>query len=190
MSEDTTGQCSDEQMREILALAERDTLAGVAAIDAALGSFPDDARLHFLKGSMLIGDKRFIAAHAAMTKAVALAPDFHLARFQLGFFELTSGEADTAKETWRPLHDLPDGHYLKAFVDGLEHLIGDRFEACVAALRAGIAINTENAPLNTDMQLVINRCLELPEGPTTRADSGPEEVSATSLLLGTGRRPN
>lgn len=190
MSDGGKGQCGEARMREILEVAAADTMAGVAAIDTALDSWPDDARLHFLKGSMLIGEKRFIAAHSALTRAVALAPEFHLARFQLGFFELTSGEAETARATWLPLHSLPDDNCLKVFVDGLEHLIADRFEACIAELRRGIALNRENGPLNGDMQLIISQCEEILGGNKPGSDEGEEAVSATSFLLGTSRRTN
>ena len=85
--------CSDE---DIAALAQ-DMRAGAAdqveRVDALLGAHPEDSRLHFLRGSMLIGVGRLIEAHASLRQAVALAPDFAIARFQLGFFQLTSGEA-------------------------------------------------------------------------------------------------
>ncbi len=190
MSNNDTPQCGEAQMREILEVAATNTMSGVAAIDQALGDYPGDARLHFLKGSLLIDEKRFIGAYAAMRQAVELAPDFHLARFQLGLFELTSGEADAALATWRPLLALPVDSYLKNFVDGLEHLVADQFEPCIAELRAGIERNQENLPLNNDMQLIIARCDELMAGngsvPVGNSDS--EAVSATSLLLSTSRR--
>jgi Flp pilus assembly protein TadD len=191
MSDNDTPQCGEAQMREILEVAAADTMSGVAAIDQALADYPGDARLHFLKGSLLIEGKRFIGAHAAMRRAVELAPEFHLARFQLGLFELTSGEAEAALVTWQPLHALSQDNFLKIFVEGLEHLIADRFEDCIAALREGIERNQENLPLNNDMQLIIARCGELMAGngsmPAGSSDS--EAVSATSLLLGTSRRP-
>ena len=51
--------------------------------------------------------------------AVALAPDFLIARYQLGFFELTSGEVDNALATWGPLLRLPEDNYLRQFVEGM-----------------------------------------------------------------------
>jgi tetratricopeptide (TPR) repeat protein len=190
MTTNPNKQCSDVQMQEVLTLAARDTAAGIAAIDAILIEFPQDSRLHFLKGSMLIGEKRFIAAHAALSSAVALDPEFHLARFQLGFFELTSGEAETAQETWRPLEALPDDGYLSKFVAGLGHLIADRFANCIADLHAGIALNPDNLPLNNDMQLIVARCEEILAGQERPAGEMDSPVSATSLLLGATRRPN
>ena len=173
---------------ELLAIAQNDTQQGIAALDAALGEFPEDARLHFLKGSLLIGEKRFIAAHAAMSNAIRLDPGYDLARFQLGFFELTSGEAEAAMATWTPLKALAGDSYLRLFVAGLEHLIADRFEPCVSCLRDGISRNRDNAPLNADMELIISRCADLIAGSAkAEADGSEEAVSATSLLLGIAR---
>lgn len=184
MNQTDDSQCSNETMQQLLALAGSDPQQGVDAAERLLMDHPADARLHFLKGSLLIGLKRFIGAHEAMRRAVELAPDFALARFQLGFFELTSGEAATAIQTWQPLKALPQDHYLYLLVEGLEHLAADRFEACIASLRAGIAANRENAPLNGDMGLIIEKCAELMAGASGNSGDGGGDVSATSLLLG------
>ena len=182
------GQCSDERMQAILAAAGADSQRGVDAIDRALAEFPGDARLYFLKGSLQIGLKRFIEAHEALSQAIAIAPAFDLARFQLGFFELTSGEPANALATWEPLRALPQGHWMLSFVTGLEHLIADRFEPCIAALREGIATNLENLPLNHDMELIIGQCEKLIAArPEAEVEGDAAEVSATSLLLGTRR---
>src|SRR5689334_11367246 len=94
----------------------------LAPVDELLARYPEDARLHFLRGSLLAGSQRYIEAHAALKRAVELAPDYAIARFQLGFFQLTSGETANALETWGRLDALPDGHYLRKFVDGLRSL--------------------------------------------------------------------
>ncbi|MBN8501790.1 MAG: hypothetical protein J0M19_11625 [Sphingomonadales bacterium] len=188
MTAEHKSQAPDDLVREVLGVADADTVAGISALEQALASYADDARLHFMYGSLLVSEKRFIAAHEALTRAVALDPDFHLARFQLGFFELTSGEAATAQRTWQPLKSLPGGHYLVCFVDGLEHLIADRFADCIAALSQGIAANQENLPLNGDMQLIIERSkAALGEGDSS-GQPADDVVSATSLLLGATRR--
>lgn len=184
MNQGASKLCDDALLQRVLAEAGKDSALGVLAIDRALADHPRDPRLHFLKGSLLIGLKRFVEAHDALSQAVEIAPDFALARFQLGFFELTSGEAESALATWRPLHSLPAGTWLLTFVHGLEHLIADRFEACIAALQEGIAANTENLPLNHDMELIIEKCREL-LAPQQDSQSGSDEteISATSLLL-------
>lgn len=168
---------ADEQaMQALLRVVGDDAAAGLAQADALLAEHPDDARLHFLRASLLVGT-RPIEAHAAFQRAVVLAPDFALARFQLGFFELTSGEGARAIATWEPLQALPYDHYVRRFAVGLTHLVHDRFAEAVAALREGIAINDETPPLNGDMQLLIAECEAQMGG------AAPAEASATSFLL-------
>ena len=134
--------CDDGQFAALLADADHDSRSAAEAVAQTIATFPNDARLHFLLGSLLIDLRRFIEAHAALVRAVTLAPDFHIARFQLGFFELTSGEAEAARASWQPLlRTLPREHFLCRFVVGLEALIADRFDLCINALTEGMAIN-------------------------------------------------
>lgn len=170
--------CSDKDLNDIIQTMQAGGEPPLARIEALIAAHDEDARLHFLRGSVLIGLSRHIEAHGELTRAVQLAPDFHLARFQLGFFELTSGEAQNALETWAPLDRLPDAHFLRKFVGGLRSLIADQFEAAITQLRAGIALNHENLPLNRDMQLIIERCLAI----VAQDEAG--AVSETSLILG------
>lgn len=171
--------CTDEEMRQLLAAMQADAPDEFALAERLIEAHPDDPRLHFLRGSMLAGSGRPIEAHAALSRAVELAPDFALARFQLGFFELTSGEARRALATWEPLDALPRDHFLAHFVTGLRHLVQDHFAETIAALEAGIAANTENPPLNRDMQLIIDQCRDMTGGATPPSN----ETSATSFLL-------
>jgi len=152
----------------------------ISRIDALLLAYPDDGRLHFLRGSILIGEIRLIEAHESLSRAVALEPDFAIARFQLGFFQLTSGEADAALETWGRLDRLPDAHYLRKFVDGFRCLIRDDFAGAIQALGEGITLNQENPPLSRDMHLIIEKCRELL---AQSGDEDDEAVSATALML-------
>jgi tetratricopeptide (TPR) repeat protein len=171
--------CSDEEMGQLLSAMSASAPDELALAERLIDAYPEDPRLQFLRGSMLAGRGRPIEAHAALTRAVQLAPDFALARFQLGFFELTSGEAARALTTWEPLQELPADHYLARFVAGLRHLVHDRFGETIAALEAGIAVNDENLPLNRDMQLIIDECRSLARD----APSAEAETSATSFLL-------
>lgn len=147
--------CPEAKVGDLLALLGSDQDRGVAALDVLLSEYPNDPRMHFLKGSMLAGRQEYAAARACMRHAVDLAPDYAVARFQLGFLLLTSGEPYAAQETWGPLHALPAKHHLRLFVDGLCHLIRDEFDDTIRLLEEGIAANQENAPMNRDMQLII-----------------------------------
>jgi tetratricopeptide (TPR) repeat protein len=179
----TGSLCAEDALQNVVAVAQADSSRGVELIDQLLTDYPDDPRLHFVRGSLLVELKRHIEAYSAMSRAVEIAPGFEIARFQLGLFELTSGEADRAISTWVPLKELPPQHYLNLFVRGLEHLIADRFEQCIAALRAGIASNAENQPLNRDMELIIDRCDEIIASTSRSTPDEGDAVSATSLLL-------
>lgn len=183
--------CNEEQLVDLMQKVESDPTDDVSEIDILLTEFPDDPRLHFLRGSILAGSDRLVEAHSSMKHAVDLAPQFHIARFQLGFFELSSGEPQAAIENWKQLADLPEQHYLRYFVNGLTFLIQDEFQLAVNNLQSGMTINKENPPLNHDMQLIVEKCNEIlsgGDGPTEEDD-----VSSTSLLLnqfGSSNKPN
>lgn len=182
--------CDDKRLQDLIEAHQKDDPDRVSKTQALAVAFPEDARLQFMLGSTLIGEGRLIEGHASLSRAVELAPDFAIARFQLGLFQLTSGEADNALETWARLDRLADAHYLRHFVDGLRCLVRDEFEACVEHLEAGIRVNGENIPLNADMQLVIARCREIKVDAVASAE---EPTTETSLLLqrfGPRERPN
>jgi len=195
--------CSDAEMAALIEAAEQASSGGdTAPVDALIARFPEDPRLHFMRGSLLAGGGRPLEAHGSLARAVELAPDFHLARYQLGFFELTSGEVDEALSTWGPLLRLPEGAYLRRFVEGLTHLIRDEFGEAIACLRSGIALNRENEPLNNNIRLLIGQCEALRAGGEAQGGSekdgreesgrassrheeeGGSDLSATSILLG------
>lgn len=174
--------CDEKTMQSLVESMHASDGDEVKAINALLSDYPDDPRLHFLKGSVLVGEGNLIEGHAALTRAVKIAPDFAIARFQLGFFQLTSGESNNALKTWARLDQLPEGHYLKTFVVGLRHLIRDEIGDCIAALKEGIANNEENLPLNNDMNLVIAEITPLLDGEKTTT-SDEDAMSSTSFIL-------
>ena len=177
--------CGEEEMAALVEAIQNDDTGDLDAIDKLLKRYRDDARLHFMRGSILAGCQKHIEAHASLAKAVELAPEFHIARYQLGFFDLTSGEADRALSTWGPLLRLPEEFYLRRLVEGLTHLIRDEFDEAIARLREGITLNTENEPLNNDIRLLIaetEKTVKQGKKPAQGEDGG--DQSATSILLG------
>ena len=175
MTDNDRKLCSEARLSALLAAAAKDEARATGELTALLLDFPSDPRLHFLKGSFLAGKQDYAAARMAMRRAVDLAPDYGIARFQLGLLLLTSGEPYAAQEAWGPLHGLAAEHYLRLFVEGLCHLIRDEFGRAIQSLEEGIARNAENPAMNRDMQLVID------EINRKRSDSG--GASSVDLLL-------
>lgn len=183
--------CDDAEMEALVTAVQVDDGEEIAKVDRLLERRPTDPRLHFLRGSLLAGIGRPIEALASLRRAVEIAPDFAIARFQLGFFQLTSGEPGDALSSWGPLAMLPEDHYLRYFVGGLTHLIRDEFGDCVARLQQGMAANDENHVLNRDMGMIVEKVRALDDGAPAQADLD-GTASATSFLLDqfAGRRPS
>lgn len=175
----TTALASDEEIAELLASLEG-SADGEPVVDALLAKYPEDPRLHFMRGSLLAAAGRAIEAHGAMSRAIELEPEYALARYQLGLFELSSGEPARALSTWGPLLALGDDSYLRKFVEGMAHLIRDEFVDAIRLFDQGILLNRENEPANDDVRLLINECRKM-----LRADApdAKGEHSATSLIL-------
>jgi len=173
-----TTHCPDERLSALVASVTADARMGMQQLEETLRAYPGDARLHFLKGSLLAGDQDYAGARAEMRRAVDLAPDYAVARFQLGFLLLTSAEPYAAEEAWGPLHALPEGHFLRLFVEGLSALIRDRFSDTIRLLQDGIARNRENPAMNRDMQLIIDEVRKKRD-----ADPAGGAASTVDLLL-------
>jgi tetratricopeptide (TPR) repeat protein len=171
------GLCPADKLQALI--VQGDAGDGARRLDDLIAAYPGDARLQFLKGSQLAGRGDYRAARAAMRRAIDIAPDYVVARFQLGLLELSSGEPIAAQETWGPLHGLPRENFVRLFVEGLCHLIRDDFADAVRYLQDGIALNRENAPMNRDMQLVIDE-IRLKQ---KNGQAGEPAASSVDLLL-------
>jgi tetratricopeptide (TPR) repeat protein len=177
-----TALATDDELGEVLAALEADAEDAEKVLDRLAAKYPEDPRLHFMRGSVLASSGRPIEAHRALARAVELAPDYALARYQLGFFELTSGEPQKALGTWGPLLAEPEGSYLRKFVEGMKHLIRDEFAPAIALFEEGIVLNEDNEPMNRDIRLLIAECRKLQRTNAARQNED-SELSATSLIL-------
>ena len=156
MSEELSMLCPDDRLAAVVAQLRDDDEGGLATMASLLQNWPLDPQLHFLKGSVLAGLQRYDEGRAAMARAIEIAPDFALARFQLGFLDLTSGRAIDAMGVWQKLGDLAEDAPLRVLAEGLANLAVDNFAEAARLIKMGMALNVENSLINADMQLILD----------------------------------
>lgn len=183
--------------RELMALVAEamgrgDSGHAMAYLKAAVARDDRTPEALFMLGSEYAQIKLVDDALDCMGRAVAQAPEFWIARFQLGLLHLTAGQPAQAQAVWAPLATLADGDakaYLKRFHQGLLHLIADEFGPAVQWLQSGIALNHENEPLNVDMRRIIDAVAHLPgaasTAPAELAGSAPPPAPAETKVPAT-----
>jgi tetratricopeptide (TPR) repeat protein len=124
---------------------------------AAIHRDPGNAELRYLLGAELAERREYNEAVLQMRTALDINPKLHFARLQLGLLYLTLSQPDDSLAIWAPLEELDETAALKAFKRGLEALIRDDFPACIGYLQQGIDLNKQNATLNDDMSLLIEK---------------------------------
>ena len=165
--------------------------AGLAAsregrLEAALASFaeaseadPSSGVPHFLIGSEHAAAGDFASAELAFARAVLLAPDFPLARYQLGLLQFTSQRAPVALLTWAPLLSLPETDALPHFVRGFTALAADAFDDALRHYRSGLACSQPNPAVGSDILQVVDAVEKLQRREGAPAD---DEVAQHVLL--------
>lgn len=150
---------------------------------------PADARIYLLIAGERMQRGNVDGGEAAFIAALHLAPEFHIARFQLGLLQLTSGRPAAATATWALLDLLEEKAPLRLFKEGLLFMAQDRFEEASQRIREGIERNRENAPLDKDMQMVLDRIAKAVSASETGEDSQPAS-SSSHYLVSSYRRSN
>ena len=133
-------------------------------IEQAAAEHPEDARPLLLLAAEHVHAGEIDLAEATYIAALQRAPDFAIARFQLGLLQLTSAHPAAAQATWAPLDALPATDPLRLFKTGLELMAQDRFDETRRLLMQGIAQNDANPALNRDMQMVLERIAQQQAG--------------------------
>lgn len=129
----------------------------ISELRQAAADNPRNGEIRYLLGVALAEHRRYQEAVLELSAALALNPLLHTARLQLGLLHLTLAQTRHASAVFAPLEDLDDSVALKHFKRGLEALAADDFSAALANLQRGLQLNTENRPLNGDMQLITDR---------------------------------
>lgn len=141
--------------RGVAAMESGDDTAALALFEAARAAQPQSGLPHFLMGSQYAGAGDFQQAEGAMVRAVLLSPDLHIARYQLGLLQFSSGRAAVALLTWQVLLALPAVDPLGHFVKGFAALSQDQFDEALRHYQEGLALNTSNQALSGDIEKVI-----------------------------------
>jgi len=147
---------------ELLHLAMKAMDAGnheatIGYLKRGLAIAPDDGGLHYLLGAIHAELGMHDRAIAELTRATELAPHLETAHFQLGLLHAARGDISRAMTAWQPIESLPSDHPLYLFRAGVLHLADENYEACISAIRDGIARNQEFAALNDDMGRLITQ---------------------------------
>lgn len=99
-------------------------------------------------------------AEAGFRAVVAEAPDFSIARFQLGQLLLTKGDAEQAKQTFQPLTAGADA--LGAYARAMLALTGEDMQTAVRELQAGLGLTQDIPALAGDMQRLLEQLQTTP----------------------------
>ena len=90
-------------------------------------------------------------AEEGFERTVQLAPDFPMARFQLGQIFLVKGDGESAKRVLAPLSALPANQALSSYARGLVAAANEDVVGAMNELRAGLACEQEIPALADDM---------------------------------------
>ncbi len=151
-----TAASFDEILQEALRFSQaNDGPTAIKLFQNALAINPQSAATYCLLAAEYITLGQVAESEAAYANALVLAPEFHLARFQMGLLQFTSARVSVALLTWQPLLALSDENALKMFVMGFAHMAQDDFEVAISYFERGIMLNADIPPLNTDIQRVI-----------------------------------
>lgn len=158
MTPNTLSLLDQAELRQLAlnASEENDDASAIAYLKEAASRPDSDGSAHYLLGAHYAEIKMYDRAAGAMESALALDPGLTIARFQLGLLWLTSGVPDKALTVLEPLQELPETDGIRLFGQGLCHLANDQLTDAIKALAKGIEINVTNAPLNVDMQMMID----------------------------------
>lgn len=126
-------------------------------------------------------------AEEGFRATVAMAPDFPMARFQLGQMHLVKGQAADAKAVLAPLATLPAGQALSGYARGLIAAADERLPEAIDGIRAGLACEQEIPALAQDMQRVLANLTALAGGDAATIPSAASAQSASLFLSGYGK---
>lgn len=131
--------------------------SALTSLKDGVAHYSEDPRLHFLLAAEYAQLDMFEQADRHFRSVLALAPEMHVARFQLGLLQLTNGLVEEARNVWQGLGKLPEDNALRLFKEGMEALAMGQLDEAKQQIQAGIAANQFSPELNRDMEGVLQR---------------------------------
>ncbi|HTD29705.1 MAG TPA: tetratricopeptide repeat protein [Xanthomonadaceae bacterium] len=122
-------------------------------------------------------------AEEGFRRTVQLAPDFPIARFQLGQLFLVKGDTAGARSTLTPLANLPGNLALSNYARGLIAAADENAGEAIRHLQDGLACPQEIPALTSDMRRVIDNLLALGGTDPRPAAAVSPPASAAPLFL-------
>ena len=152
----------------------RDDEAG-DRLRALLLATPDDPRLHFLAGAVRAQQQDYARAERHWRDALALAPGWRDARFQLGLLYATLDRPTQAQELMTPLAAEGEVDAVACYARGLHAIRSGAWADARGWLEQGVILDGANAPRQADMQQIRARVEVALADPESVRDSAPSE---------------
>lgn len=171
--------------RALAASAAGNVSDAIALFQHATAEQPASGMPHFLLGAEYATLGQMDLAEQSFSRAVLLAPEWPIPRYQLGLLQFSSGRVASALLTWQPLLTLEEQSPMPHWVRGFAALAEDAFEEARSYFEAGLERNTEHPPMSADIRLVLARMDALGQStavPTPMEPTLPDE-EATHVLL-------
>lgn len=181
-------EAADALVREGLsASAANDGATAIDLFSKACAAAPELGTAHFLLASELAQAGRWDEAEAAFANTVLVAPEFSIARYQLGLLQFSSGRAALALVTWQALLTLPDQSPYPHFIRGFAALAHDDFGGALQHFEAGLRCEFDNPALRDDVSKIVQRARASLASATaagaTGAESGAKSESMQEHIL-------
>lgn len=179
---------TDELLRLVLdAMNNGRDAEAMVMLKTLLEREPDHAMARYLLAAQHAQLGMMDRAEAGFREVVERAPDFPIARFQLGQLLLTRGEADEAVRVLSPLVARDDA--VGAFSRGLSAAGRDDIAGAMGELSAGLQLPQDNPALTGDMRQLLERLQQV--GPAVQPDEPSEPLRAgASPIFMTGYGQN
>jgi tetratricopeptide (TPR) repeat protein len=162
--------------------AHRDADA-ISMLKHILVSEPEHVHATYLLAAQHAQIGMFDRAESGFRAVLALAPEFAIARFQLGQLLTMKGAGDEAKQVLAPLSSGEDA--LAAYARGMSALASDDPSTGIRELEQGLALIQEIPALTSDMQRLRDQ-LSLNHGESTPVQSPAVVAPAPAYLAGYG----